>query len=97
LGDLYPWVSQLHELGMPWLMGIDPEVFPIYLGLPWGIGLGPLPNLPLPVTIHTQVLAPIGFSRTGPAAARDKAYVSECYEVVRSAMQVGLDRLSQVS
>jgi 1-acyl-sn-glycerol-3-phosphate acyltransferase len=96
LGDIYPWVRQLNALGMPWLMGIDPEVFPIYLGLPWGIGLGPLPNLPLPVTVHTQVLAPIGFARTGIAAAQDRDYVAQCYEQVRSAMQVGLDQLSQV-
>ena len=46
---------------MPWLFGIDPEVMPLYLGLPWGLALGPLLNLPLPVRIHTRVCAPIRF------------------------------------
>jgi 1-acyl-sn-glycerol-3-phosphate acyltransferase len=38
LADLYPWLKQLNDRGMPWLWGIDPTVFPIYLGLPWGLG-----------------------------------------------------------
>jgi 1-acyl-sn-glycerol-3-phosphate acyltransferase len=93
LADFYPVVKTLHEWGMPWLMGADPKVFPLYLGLPWGLALGPLPNLPIPIPIHTQVCAPIVFERYGRAAARDRAYVAACYQRVESQMQAALDQL----
>lgn len=95
LADCYDIVQQFHEWGMPWLLGIDPMVFPIYLGLPWGLSIGPLPNIPLPVQIHTRVCAPIAFERYGRAAASDRDYVDVCYEKVRSQMQLELDRLVQ--
>lgn len=93
LGDCYEQVKQLHERGMPWLYDLDPEVFPIYLGLPWGLALGPLPNFPLPVPIHTRVCAPIIFQRYGKEAAKDRAYVDECYNLVVERMQQALDAL----
>lgn len=93
LADLYPQLQRLHQWGMPWLLGIDPGVFPIYLGLPWGIGVGPLPNLPLPVPLRTRVCPPIYFERSGEAAARDRAYVDYCYQQVVTLMQAELDRL----
>ncbi len=93
LGDLYPQLRQLHQWGMPWLLGIDPGAFPIYLGLPWGIGIGPLPNIPLPVKIHTRVCPPIIFDRYGESAARDRQYVNRCYDRVCHLMQQELDRL----
>ena len=97
LADFYQQVRQLHEWGMPWLLGIDPVVFPIYLGLPWVVGIGPLPNLPLPVPIRTRICAPIVFERYGRAAAGNRDYVDECYEKVRSKMQQELDDLVQKS
>ncbi|MEL7038845.1 MAG: lysophospholipid acyltransferase family protein [Cyanobacteria bacterium J06592_8] len=93
LGDFYQLVQQLHQWGMPWLLDIDPEVFPIYLGLPWGISVGPLPNFPLPAQIHTQVCAPIHFERYGRQAALDRDYVDHCYERVQTQMQHELDGL----
>jgi 1-acyl-sn-glycerol-3-phosphate acyltransferase len=95
LADLYPRLQQLHELGIPWPFGIDPEVWPVYLGLPWGIAIGPLPNIPFPVQIHTRVCSPIVFERYGEQAAHDLDYVNECYETVHNAMQTELDRLTQ--
>lgn len=94
LADFYQYVKQLHELGMPWLFNVDPEVFPIYLGLPWGLSLGPLPNFPLPVSIHTRVCPPIVFERYGRKAANDRDYVDACYEKVRLVMQRELDCLT---
>ncbi len=35
------------------------EVWPIHLSLPWGIGFGPLPHLPLPTTLRYVVGEPI--------------------------------------
>lgn len=95
LADLYPQLQKLHEWGMPWLLGIDPIVFPIYLGLPWGLAVGPLPNIPLPVQIHTRICAPIVFERYGRAAAGDRAYVDACYNRVCTQMQQELDQLVQ--
>lgn len=93
LGDIYELVRQFHEWGMPWLLDIDPEVFPIYLGLPWGISFGPLPNIPLPAKIHTRILPPINFPRNGKKASSDRAYVDECYNTVVETMQRELDKL----
>ena len=93
LADFYQQVKQLHEWGMPWLLDTDPEVFPIYLGLPWILAIGPLPNLPLPAQIHTRVCPPIVFERYGKEAASDRAYVDACYEIVVTKMQDELDRL----
>jgi 1-acyl-sn-glycerol-3-phosphate acyltransferase len=93
LADLYPQLQQLHQWGMPWLGGIDPGVFPIYLGLPWGLAIGPLPNIPLPVQLHTRVCPPIVFDHYGKDAARDRGYVQECYNLVCQLMQQELDQL----
>jgi 1-acyl-sn-glycerol-3-phosphate acyltransferase len=93
LTDLYPILQQLRDRGMPWLFGIDPIVFPVYLGLPWGIAFGPLPNLPLPTQIHIRICQPIEFSRYGRGAANDRDYVDACYTLVEQQMQAELDRL----
>ena len=93
MGDCYEQAKQLHQWGMPWLYGIDPEVFPLYLGLPWGIGIGPVPNIPLPMPIHTRVCPPIVFESYGRQAASDRAYVDDCYDLVVGTMQQALDQL----
>ncbi|HEY9624266.1 MAG TPA: lysophospholipid acyltransferase family protein [Crinalium sp.] len=93
LADVYPIAKQLHEWGMPWFLGLDPEVFPIYLGLPWGLAIGPLPHFPLPIQIHTRVCSPIVFERYGKAAARDREYVNACYNQVCAHMQQELNDL----
>lgn len=93
LGDIYPQLQQLHKLGMPWLGDIDPGIFPIYLGLPWGISFGPLPNIPLPIKLHTRVCPPIVFDRYGEEASHDREYVDRCYRLVCNRMQQELDRL----
>jgi len=97
LADIYKIVHQFHEWGMPWLLDIDPVVFPIYIGWPWGLSFGPLPNIPFPVTIHTQVCPPITFERYGREAASDRTYVEECYNLVVSKMQFELDQLVEKS
>ena len=93
LADIYPQLQQLHKLGLPWLWGFDPGVFPIYLGLPWLVGIGPLPNIPLPVKLHTRVCPAIIFERYGEAAAGDRQYVEQCYRQVCQQMQHELDQL----
>lgn len=97
LADLYNIVKQFHEWGMPWLFDVDPVVFPIYLGLPWGLAIGPLPNIPFPVSMHTRICPPITFERYGREAASDRHYVNECYDLVVSKMQQELDELVLLS
>jgi len=93
LADVYEQLRQLHDAGMPWLFDIDPEVFPIYLGLPWGIGVGPLPNIPLPVPIHIRFGTPIIFEGYGAEVSKDEDYVEYCYEQAHRQMQEELDQL----
>ena len=93
LADYYKELRQLHDWGMPWPFGFDPMVFPIYLGLPWGLAIGPLPNIPFPVQIHTRICAPIEFERYGRVAALDRNYVDACYQKVCTQMQKELDTL----
>lgn len=93
VADIYKILQQFHQWGMPWLFGVDPVVFPIYLGLPWGLAIGPLPNIPLPVPIHTRVCKPIVFARYGREAVSDRQYVDECYQLVVTQMQQELDCL----
>lgn len=95
LADLYPLLTELHQRGFPWFFGIDPEVCPIYLGLPWGLTIGPLPNIPLPMHIRTRVCLPIVFDFYGEAAAQDVDYVDECYRKVHVQMQAALHQLIQ--
>ncbi|MDX2098084.1 MAG: glycerol acyltransferase [Leptolyngbyaceae cyanobacterium bins.59] len=95
LEDFYPQAKWLHAQGMPWILDIDPGIFPVYLGLPWGLAIGPLPNFPLPVQFHTRICPPITFDRYGEAAAHDRAYVEGCYQKVRQTMQKALDALVQ--
>ncbi|PHM06227.1 glycerol acyltransferase, partial [Nostoc sp. 'Peltigera malacea cyanobiont' DB3992] len=98
IADCYKVVQQRPRSGgWPWLLGIDPEVFPIYLGLPWGLGIGPLPNIPLPVPIYTRVCPPIVFERYGREAASDRYYVNKCYELVVCQMQQELDNLIKLT
>jgi 1-acyl-sn-glycerol-3-phosphate acyltransferase len=93
LADFYPQIRQLHDWGMPWLFGLDPLVMPLYLGLPWGFTLGPLPNIPFPVPITTRVCSAITFPRYGRDTLKDLDYVDECYELVVETMQRELDQL----
>lgn len=93
IADLYQQVQQLHQWGLPWPTDLSTGVFPIYLGLPWGIGIGPIPNFPLPVQLHTRVCAPIVFKHYGYAVSRDRDYVDECYNQVCNHMQSELDDL----
>ncbi|MEO0432799.1 MAG: lysophospholipid acyltransferase family protein [Cyanobacteria bacterium J06656_5] len=94
LNDCYKQAKWLNQQGLlPWIGGIDPEVFPIYLGLPWGLAIGPLPHIPWPHPIHTRVCPPIVFEHTGRTAAQDSTYVQQCYDRVVDHMQTALNQL----
>ncbi|MBX2800224.1 MAG: 1-acyl-sn-glycerol-3-phosphate acyltransferase [Myxococcales bacterium] len=70
------------------------EVFPIHLSLPWGLAVGPLPHIPLPVRLDYQfgpvVPFPEGFSPTSEVTDP----LVQAYDArVRAAVQGLLDDL----
>jgi 1-acyl-sn-glycerol-3-phosphate acyltransferase len=95
LGNFYEQMQTLHRWGMPWVFDLDPEVFPVYFGLPWGVALGPWPNIPWPVPMRLRVGRAIVFDRVGREAACDQAYVDACCDRVRCQMQQDLDDLAK--
>lgn len=69
------------------------NVAPLGLALPFGLVLGvPYPHVPLPVKIHTRILAPMRFSLP-PAAADDAGMVNDVHDRVVGAMQAAMDEL----
>jgi 1-acyl-sn-glycerol-3-phosphate acyltransferase len=75
------------------LARIRMEVFPISIGLPWGIWLGTGPYLPLPVRIKIRVLPPLAWPDLSPEAADDPEVVRRCRDEVVGAMQQALRAL----
>lgn len=69
---------------------IRAETFPIFLGLPWGIGVGPLFHLPLPVKCVARFLPAIPVE---PGDENDPEQVDALYDQVTMTMQVALDEL----
>jgi 1-acyl-sn-glycerol-3-phosphate acyltransferase len=71
------------------------NVFPIGLALPFGPVIGlPYPHVPLPVKIHTRILAPIDLGGT-PHDAVDPDFVEAAHRRVVDAMQTAIDDLAK--
>lgn len=80
------------RIGLPRLLRAD--VLPLYLGLPWGVGFGPMPHIPLPVKIQVEVLAPLRlWELLDRPDASDPRSLAEGLTLVRAAMQRASDRL----
>lgn len=69
------------------------RVWPIHLALPWGIALGPLPHLPLPVTLRYRFGMPIE-PRQAPGAELCESEVKALDNQVRRSVQGLLDQLA---
>lgn len=98
LGDFYPLLDELlkrFKITKPFTGALDPQIWPLYLGLPWGVCLGPMFNIPWPNAIRLRVCPPIEFPRYGRKAASDRDYVDRCYDQVVQSMQSHLDQLVQ--
>jgi 1-acyl-sn-glycerol-3-phosphate acyltransferase len=70
------------------------EVFPIHLSLPWGLGIGPLPHVPIPAKLRYRIAERI----EAPRAYDDgedppEEVVREIDGAVRAAIQRMLDEL----
>ena len=72
------------------------DVFPIHLSLPWGLGIGPLPHIPVPGTLRYLIGSPITPPRTfEPEEPIPEALVRELDAEVREAIQHQLDELAR--
>ncbi len=70
------------------------ESFPIFLGLPWGIGVGPVFHLPLPAKHTTQVGEPIVLEGYSADDIGKPERLQELYDLVQGRMQELMDRLA---
>jgi 1-acyl-sn-glycerol-3-phosphate acyltransferase len=78
------------------LLGLDRlriNVFPIMLGIPFGIAPAFVPNVPLPAKVLVEVLEPLDWRHLGRDAADDPDVVRACYDEITTRMQQALDRL----
>jgi 1-acyl-sn-glycerol-3-phosphate acyltransferase len=84
-----------HELAKKLgLSKIRVDVLPFWLGLPFGIGWGPIPNLPLPSKIKLEVLEPIRlWQELDDPNPDDKKVLRAGLQLVRERMQAVADRL----
>jgi 1-acyl-sn-glycerol-3-phosphate acyltransferase len=69
------------------------NVWPIHLSLPWGIGFGPLPHLPIPANLRYRVGTPIYPPPIAPGSEPTEAMVTSVDATVRAAVQGLLDQL----
>ena len=80
------------KLGLSKLFRVD--VLPFWLGLPFGVGWGPIPNLPLPSKIKLEVLEPIRLWKELPNPdPHDKHALRAGLAIVRNRMQDVANRL----
>lgn len=70
------------------------DTWPVMIAAPWGLAVGPLPHLPLPVDCTAQVLPPISVDHLSPEDADDDAAMDALYAQVEGAMQEALDALA---
>ncbi len=70
------------------------ESFPIFLGLPWGIGVGPVFHLPLPAKHTTQVGEPIDLDGFTEEDIDRPERLQELYDLVQGRMQAMMDELA---
>lgn len=71
------------------------DVMPLWIGLPWGVGFGPLPHVPLPAKVKVELLPPIRLWRQlGETASADDPRVLQAgLALVRGRMQAAANRL----
>ncbi len=68
-------------LGLP--RAVRAEIWPVHLSAPWGLGIGPMPHIPLPVTLRYRI----------GAAIQPVGTVEEVDHAVREAIQRELNVL----
>ncbi|MBM4320799.1 MAG: acyltransferase family protein [Deltaproteobacteria bacterium] len=84
------WLARL--LRMDRLM--RSQTWPIFLGLPYGLAIGPTMHLPLPVKVRFRFLEPISLAGYRPEQAEDPRALESLYQLVVGRMQQALDELA---
>ena len=70
------------------------DAWPVMLALPWGVAVGPLPHLPLPVPCTTRILPPISLDGYTAEDADNTEALADLYAQVQGAMQAAMDDLA---
>jgi len=70
------------------------ETCPIFFGLPWGLGVGPIFHIPLPVKSKVRFLDPISLDEYSPQDANNPEALEEIYQKVTTVMQKGMAELA---
>ena len=71
------------------------HIWPIHLSLPWGIGFGPLPHIPIPATLRYRFGEPVHPQDVGwaPGERVNEEHVRAFDRLVRQRIQRELNRL----
>jgi 1-acyl-sn-glycerol-3-phosphate acyltransferase len=69
------------------------DTWPLMLALPWGVALGPVPHLPLPVKCRARFMPPIFLDQYGPEDADNPEVLDEIFAQVQASLQAGVDTL----
>jgi 1-acyl-sn-glycerol-3-phosphate acyltransferase len=85
------WIVRL--LGLRRLLRVD--TWPIMIAAPWGLAVGPVFHLPLPVKVRARFLAPIPTDGLPPGADAEPVAVDALYETVTFRMQAALTEMSK--
>jgi len=78
---------------IPFVKRFRSDVLPLWIGLPWGIGFGPLPHLPLPAKIKVEVLPPIRLWEELGDDSTESPNLQAGLDLVRRRMQTAIDAL----
>ncbi len=70
------------------------ETFPLFLGLPWGIAMGPLFHLPLPAKSQVRFLDPIPLDQYTATDVNNEQALDEIYQRVITTMQEAVTELA---
>lgn len=76
-------------LGLP--KAFRAEIFPVHLSVPWGLGVGPMPHIPVPAWLRYRFGAPIH----PPTGMSEDDAVDVLDEQVQAAIQGLLDQLRE--
>ncbi len=68
------------------------ESFPIFIGLPYGLGIGPIFHWPLPAKCLVEVGQPISLAGYSPKDAGDPEVLQDLYDMVQGRLQDMMDR-----
>lgn len=69
------------------------DTLPLWLGLPFGVGLGPVFHVPLPAKCKVRFLDPVAIGDPEPGET-DAAFESRMYDEVLSVMQAAMDEMA---